>query len=303
MTRVRSDKHKILFGSHLFKNLQGSYLERTSRPIYALMYLLGFVVVYEFGVFLMSPDILTRPLNEIPGLVVAFAWMHGSLTWFGLSNKFAWMGTPFIFVIVLVAMQFTNKSSFKVKPKDFFPMTLECFAWAIPLIVFGILLGRTSNSPPELHANFAKTGQQVSSLVSQTDTPQIQVESNNNLLLDIVAGIGAGIYEELIFRLILIWLLVVLFKDLLGFSEGVAVLYAILISSFLFSLHHHFYFLDGKIVKSDQLVPIIFIFRMLAGSYLSVIFAFRGIGICAATHIYHNIIVVLLNLYVFSATL
>ncbi len=301
MARSESNKQDFLFGSHFFPCESGSYFERTSRPIYAITYLLFFVVVYEIAVFFMSPDLLTRPLDEIPGLVVSFAWIHNFLTWLGLSSESAWMGAPMAFIIVLIAMQITSRSGYRVRIKDFLPMTLECLGWAIPLIVFGLLLGRIASPAQYSKMNLPQETQKVVSLAVQEGSDSVSQGSGHSLTLEIVTGIGAGIYEELIFRLILIWLLMIFFKDLLGFSSSMAVLYAILISSFLFSLHHHFYFLDGHIVRSERLVPIIFAFRMLAGAYLSIIFALRGIGISAATHIYHNIIVALLNSYVFSA--
>ncbi len=301
MASSQSNKRDFLFGSHFFPCESGSYFERTSRPIYAITYLLFFIVFYEIAVFFMSPDLLTRPLDEIPGLVVAFAWIHNFLTWLGLSSESAWMGAPMAFIIVLVAMQITSRSGYRVRFKDFLPMTLECLGWAIPLIVFGLLFGRIASPAQYSKIDVAQDTQKVVVLAAQEDADSVsQQESSHSLILEIVTGIGAGIYEELIFRLILIWLLLIFFKDLLGFSSSIAVLYAILISSFLFSLHHHFYFLDGHVVRSEKLVPIIFAFRMLAGAYLAVIFAFRGIGISAATHIYHNIIVALLNSYVFA---
>ena len=45
----------------------------------------------------------------------------------------------------------------------------------------------------------------------------------HSLMTNIVTGVGAGIYEELVFRLILICALMVLFQDVIGLSHQNAI--------------------------------------------------------------------------------
>ena len=50
MTRNNGNKDKEKYGtSQLFNFNRDSYLERTSRPIYAVIFLLPFIVFYELG--------------------------------------------------------------------------------------------------------------------------------------------------------------------------------------------------------------------------------------------------------------
>ena len=59
----------------LVSYLPDSYAERTSRPIYALMYLLGFMAVFVVGTLLIQPNTLSQSLAEPQVRVVAFLWI------------------------------------------------------------------------------------------------------------------------------------------------------------------------------------------------------------------------------------
>ena len=113
--------------------------------------------------------------------------------------------------------------------------------------------------------------------------------------MDIITGIGAGIYEELVFRLFLICILMFLFQDVLGLHRKNAVIFSVLLSAALFSAHHHIVFLNGQF---GQVAPFSwpqFIFRTSAGVYFAVLFAARGFGITAGTHAFYDIIAALIN--------
>ncbi|MHC5000868.1 MAG: hypothetical protein ACYTE1_08645, partial [Planctomycetota bacterium] len=114
----------------------------------------------------------------------------------GFSPRLALIGTPLVVVVILLALQVTSKTPWRVKFEDLFLMAGECVLLTVPLIVLSLLLNR---EPPV--TNMAALAAQV-------------VEAPNLLWVDIVTGIGAGIYEELIFRLVLICLLMLLFQDL-----------------------------------------------------------------------------------------
>ena len=46
--------------SQLFNFARDSYLERTSRPIYAVLFLVPFIIFYEIGTILINTDVLTQ---------------------------------------------------------------------------------------------------------------------------------------------------------------------------------------------------------------------------------------------------
>jgi hypothetical protein len=53
--------------SQLLNFVEGSYLERTSRPVYALVFLLPFIVVYELGTILINTNVLRQYWPLSPG--------------------------------------------------------------------------------------------------------------------------------------------------------------------------------------------------------------------------------------------
>ncbi|HAL45067.1 MAG TPA: hypothetical protein DCP47_04005 [Phycisphaerales bacterium] len=124
--------------------------------------------------------------------------------------------------------------------------------------------------------------------------------SGHNFSMDIITGIGAGIYEELIFRLVLICLLMLFFETILGVNKTNSILFSILISAVLFSLHHHFVFIHGRFARSELFALAPFIFRTIAGMYFAVIFVVRGFGIVAGAHIFYDIIATILNILLFK---
>ena len=271
MSRNVQDNYKYS-ASQLSTFLPGTYLERTARPVYAIAYLLGFLIFYEISVILANPDLLNKSLNVVNGGVVAFVWVQNLLHFLGFSDRLAWLVTPIVVIVILAALQIASRRQWKVLWKDFLPMTGECILLAIPLIVFGLILNR-----PAL-------GQYVScsSTVSGGTHP---------LLVDITTAIGAGIYEELVFRLVLICFLMIFFETILGLNHKNSIVVSIIISAVLFSIHHHVVFLNGQIIQAEIFTLPKFIFRMLAGIYFAVIFATRGFGVTAGTHVFYDIIV------------
>jgi len=103
----------------------------------------------------------------------------------------------------------------------------------------------------------------------------------------IVLSIGAGIYEELVFRLIAFTLLHLLLVDLLGISKVWAGIGTVLAASLLFSLYHY--------LGPEPFDWRIFAFRTFAGIYFGVTFLFRGFGITACAHSSYDVCVVALR--------
>ena len=283
----------------LFNFAQDSYLERTSRPIYAIVFLLPFIIFYEMGTFSINTDIL----NQSQDRVVAFVWLQNLLESLGFGGKFAWVAPPLAVVVILIALQITSHKQWRFWLRDVLPMALECILLAVPLIVLTLFLissagvesnisrseENTIHTQSELLTSYSiAADNSISSLTGQAG----RVEPARPLLAKIVTGIGAGIYEELVFRLILICVLMILFQDALKFTHKNSIILSVLISAALFSAHHHVIFLDGQLVQTAAFNLTEFCFRTLAGIYFAVLFAIRGFGITAGTHAFYDIIAV-----------
>ena len=169
---------------------------------------------------------------------------------------------------------------------------------AVPLIVLSLFINNPSaatHPSGELISVVSRAGGALWSGL------QASTGGESSLLANIVTGIGAGIYEELVFRLILICLLMLIFQDLLGISHTRAIFASVILSAALFSAHHHVVFVDGHLTRSSEFCMGAFVFRTVAGIYFAALFAVRGFGITAGTHAFYDIIATLLNAVFFHA--
>lgn len=260
--------------------VETGYFARTGRPVYALVFLLPFIVLYEALVLFVNPQLLTEPVSNVRGAVVSFVWVQNFLLYIGMNAKNAWLFAPVVVVLTLLIIQFLSRASWKIRAGDFLIMAAECLVLSIPLIVLALVLNRSANIPPN-------------NMVFQYNS------RSQDIAMDLLTGIGAGIYEELIFRLILISLSMIFFETILGIDKFKSVVISVIISSVLFSLHHHFVFLNGQFAKAEIFTMSRFAFRTLAGVFFAVIFAARGFGIVAGTHAFYDIIATLLNAWLF----
>jgi len=102
------------------------------------------------------------------------------------------------------------------------------------------------------------------------------------LASQLVVSLGAGIYEELVFRVLLVSGLVAL-GTLLGWKRSTALASAVVLSALIFSSFHYL----GPL--GDRLTLASFTFRTIAGLVLSALFAARGFGITAWTHALYDV--------------
>jgi membrane protease YdiL (CAAX protease family) len=293
--------------SQLLNYARDSYLERTSRPIYAIIFLLPFIIFYELGTILINTDVL----NQHQVRVVAFVWLQDSLERLGMGDRLAWIAPPLVVIVILIGLQIASKKQWYFCFGDYAPMMLECICLAVPLIVLSLLF----NSPvarPDNHRQFSSMDppagaavalQQVGvagQTLASVDGPPAPVAKSRSLMASIVTGVGAGIYEELVFRLILICALMVLFQDVIGLTHQNAVVLSIMVSAALFSAHHHIVWIDGQLGRSAPFNWTEFGFRTIAGVYFAVLFAMRGFGITAGAHAFYDIIATIVNAVFFD---
>jgi membrane protease YdiL (CAAX protease family) len=106
------------------------------------------------------------------------------------------------------------------------------------------------------------------------------------LVRDLVGSLGAGIFEELVFRLILLSLLALLLMRAavaFGLPRALGVAAAVLLSALVFSLFHHIGPGASPLLRRE------FVFRAIAGLVLGVMFVLRGFGVCVYTHTLYDI--------------
>jgi len=295
----KTEKQRKYSTGQMFNFAPDSYLERTSRPIYAVVFLLPFIIFYELGTFGFNTDVL----NQSQIRVVAFVWLQNLLESVGFSGKFAWAAPPLAVIVILTAMQITSRKQWRLWLGDILPMAIECVLLAVPLIVLTLFLTSSSGTESNISRFENRSiyiqaegplccSSEVNNLMASATEQSGMNGQGHPLLANIITGIGAGIYEELVFRLILICILMLILQDLLGLSHTNSIVLSVLISAALFSAHHHIDFISGQPNTVDPFNWTRFAFRTIAGIYFAVLFAIRGFGITAGTHAFYNIIAV-----------
>jgi Type II CAAX prenyl endopeptidase Rce1-like len=94
----------------------------------------------------------------------------------------------------------------------------------------------------------------------------------------LMMSLGAGLYEELFFRVLLVTGLAAGARVVLGLGKRGSGIVAAIVGAFIFSAFHYI----GP--YGDQLQLQSFVFRMLSGLAFSALYLVRGFGIAAWTH-------------------
>jgi hypothetical protein len=232
------------------------YMDDVHRPITCLIFLLPFIILYEVGIFYIS----YQAGEAQTGKVIAVELLERFLALFGASGYYL---PGLAIVVILLTWQVAIGENWRFSGQTVTGMWIESFMLAIPLLV----LSHVANKHV-IMAAFDKV-------------------SGNSWLNELLLSVGAGLYEELLFRLILIILLNILLIDVMKVGEGPAIFTIVLISAVVFSLYHY---LGGERFDWN-----IFVFRTMAGGYLAGVFILRGFGITVGCHIMYNVTATILT--------
>lgn len=118
------------------------------------------------------------------------------------------------------------------------------------------------------------------------DCQAVWLASTRGLAPDIVSSLGAGIFEEAVFRLGLLSLCALGFGAIaraMKISPRVGLIPAILVSAVVFSWFHHV----GP--GHEPFTWNVFMFRAVAGVLLGGMFVFRGFAVCVYAHAIYDL--------------
>ncbi len=113
--------------------------------------------------------------------------------------------------------------------------------------------------------------------------------SPGGVLDKLVLSVGAGVHEELVFRLGLLGGLTLVLDRGLKLRRGLALVIAFVVSSLLFSAAHHL----GPLGEPLRLG--VFVYRAIAGLCFGLLFQLRGLAIAVYTHALYDIYVLILH--------
>jgi membrane protease YdiL (CAAX protease family) len=228
---------------------QEGYWSLSRTPLTSLVFAMPLVLAYEGGVLLLGRG---SPRNG------ADVWLRQLLDAMGFGSYFL---LPTLTVIGLLAWHHIEHDRWRFSPVVLAGMAVECVLWAAALIGVARLQDRL--------------------------WPLAAAVAGDGVFARLVAFCGAGLYEEVLFRLLLLPILVWVFQRV-GFSTVAAGFWGLVSSSVLFSLAHYV----GPL--GDAFAIYSFTFRFLAGLFFAILFTLRGFGIAAGSHAVYDIFVGLL---------
>jgi hypothetical protein len=247
----------------------GDYWQVSRRPLVSLVFVAPMLVLYEVGVLALGGH---APRNG------ADVWLRSSLDVLGIGQYFL---LPILVCGVLLGWHYLRRDPWTISPRVLMRMLAESLVYALALLLLarvqGVIFGH-------LRAALA------ADITLATHAPP-------GLFSRMVGYLGAGIYEELLFRLLLLPLAI---TGLIaaGLKPRAGVVGGIVLTSLLFSAAH--YQLDLWFGPWHLAMPVgdawnlfSFTFRFLAGVYFAVLFQSRGFGLAAGAHALYDIAVAL----------
>ncbi|MFP4353892.1 MAG: CPBP family intramembrane glutamic endopeptidase [Phycisphaerae bacterium] len=221
-----------------------SYADLTHRPLYALVFVVAALAFSHIGAAMLDSRISPASRTDL------LRFLH----YFHITARFL---APLTVVAVLIGQHVARRDPWSLRPSVLAGMVAEGFFWTLPLIVVGLLRGQVAaaNGEAGFHAG-----------------------------LDwLCADIGAAVYEEFVFRLLLINLAMLIFVDVLGLKEHFVLPAAVLCSAVAFAFYHP--------LGQDQLFWARLITHSLEGLLWGTLLIYRGFGICVLSHISWNLFV------------
>jgi Type II CAAX prenyl endopeptidase Rce1-like len=238
---------------------RASYWSSTRRPLPSLVFVIPLMLAYEIGV------VWHTGASAAALRTGADAWMRSALGTLGLTDQ--WF-PPLLLTVVLLGWQVMRPRDWRFSPAILGGMVIESLILAIALVGVSRLIdlgfSLLDQHPPRLLA--------VATSSSQPD------------LGSLIGFLGAGVYEEALFRLALVPLLFGALR-LLQTPQVLASALAVTGSALLFSLAHH----AGT--PGETFTWFAFVFRWMAGVFFAWVFVIRGFGIAVGTHTAYDILV------------
>jgi hypothetical protein len=250
----------------------GDYWDEARRPLTSLLFLSPLLIGYEAAVLLLAD---TTPAGLRNG---ADAWMRGWLLKMGL--QFPWI-LPGLVGGTLLGWHWFRREVGAFQLSTFFGMLAESLLFALVLILSGQML----------HTAMGEAA--PSAMIARWNVSPMQ--------LRVISSVGAGLYEEYLFRLLLVPGLIAA-AALLTRSKFGAALFAVAVSSVIFSAAHY---LPGDasalspVAYVDALEAVWrqpalwygFLFRGLAGAAFGTLFVVRGFGVTVGSHAFYDVLV------------
>jgi hypothetical protein len=238
------------------------YWRQSRRPLASLAFVLPLLVLYEGGLVFLGTQAVRNGAD---------VWLRQLLDLLGFGQYFF---LPALTVAVLLAWHHMTRDRWRLSAAVPWAMFAECAALGLVLLGLGRLQGSLVQT---------LVGPRTAAIELTTAMPWV-IAGRAALVGRALGFVGAGVYEELLFRLLLLPS-VSACAQRLGAQRGVRIASAVLLTSLVFSAAHYVG-PHGEAWESFS-----FWFRFTAGAFFAVLFVYRGFGIAAGTHALYDIFV------------
>jgi hypothetical protein len=233
------------------------YFRASRTPRYSLLFALPLLVLYEVLAFALSNSAIAGVRNGADVLLKSlFVGLGGrtGLVVFG----------ALLLGIGAVLIWRDRRTGGALRPRWFLWMAVESLSYAW---VFGFVAGTLT-------------------AILLSSVPHLAIGQFHRLGLStqLMVSLGAGIYEELLFRVLLVGGLAWLAGRVLDWSPTVSGVVATVVGALIFSAFHYI----GPF--GDPLRLSSFVFRTIAGILFSGLYLLRGFGITAWTHALYDVL-------------
>ncbi len=251
----------------------GRYWSAARAPRYSLTFAFPLLVAYEALALTLSYRSITGVRNGadvlLKSVFVLLGGRNGLLAFGALV-----VGTG------LVLIWRDCRRSGPIEARVFVGMAAESVAYASGL---GLVTGALTSL---LLGGLGAVAPALMSIDPVAPSVGVQ-EAGLGLATQLMISLGAGIYEELLFRVLLVGLLVWVAGRLFGWRPLAAGTFATIAGALIFSAFHYV----GP--YGDALELGSFAFRAIAGVLFSALYLLRGFGIAAWTHAMYDVFLAL----------
>lgn len=244
--------------SSLARSLKSSrlraYAAYTRSPLQSVLSILPALILYELGLFFFNQSDITGIRNGADVLMRHFYAL------FGLYGFYAFAASLVLALGITFWVEHHGHGRIAIEPLYYLWMVGESLLYgAILFIVLSKVASINIRIPPLFEPSVWQR---------------------------VVLALGAGIYEEFVFRVIAVSGVAALVSLGLNWSKTGAYALGVLVSSVVFAWFHYV----G--VYGDVFQVRTFLLRTLAGVLLSVLYVLRGFGITAYAHIVYDFIII-----------
>jgi membrane protease YdiL (CAAX protease family) len=236
-----------------------NYWRESRRPLTSLAFVLPLLALYEGGLLVLGPHAVRNGAD---------VWMRYLLDLAGFGQYYF---LPLLTIGLLLAWHHLSRDRWRVSLLVLYGMCVESCLLGLALVGIATLQ----------RSFFAWCAQPH---LAGAVAANISGAGPAHFLGRLVGFFGAGIYEEVLFRLLLLPLVAALLK-LVGARPPWPILGAIVLTSIAFSAAHYI----GP--HGDKWELFSAFLRLVAGAFFATLFVYRGFGIAAGTHALYDIFV------------